>query len=330
MSKTSPIVAALLVLAASVAGVLTLHPPAAHAATTCSQAYLPLPDPSCQPGANNPDVTQSTIGSTICVSGWTSTVRPPTSYTTPLKVQQIAEYGYTDTSTADYEEDHLIPLELGGAPKDPKNLWPEPRYDAGGGTAASKDTVENKLKTMVCAGSVTLAAARRAIATDWRTALTVVGGGSGGGTGCGTQLLGNPGFETGSASPWSASSGVIYSGSSEPPRTGTYDAWLDGYGSTTTDTLAQSVSIPSGCAASLTFYLHIDTAESGSTAYDKLTVKAGSTTLATYSNVDAASGYVKHTVSLSSYAGQTVTLTFTGTEDSSNQTSFVVDDTAVQ
>jgi hypothetical protein len=142
-------------------------------AATCSQAYLPLPDPSCQPGAVNPDVTQSTIGSTICVSGWTATVRPPTSYTTPLKIQQITEYGYADTSTADYEEDHLIPLELGGAPRAQTNLWPEPR--SGTKTASTKDGVETKLKNAVCAGTVTLGAARSAIATNWTTALTKVG-----------------------------------------------------------------------------------------------------------------------------------------------------------
>src|SRR5947209_3037701 len=98
----------------------------ATATATCSEAYLPLPDPACTPGALNPDVTQSTIGSTICVSGWTATIRPSTSYTNKLKVQGIADYGYTDTSLSDYEEDHFLPLELGGAPKDPKNLWPEP------------------------------------------------------------------------------------------------------------------------------------------------------------------------------------------------------------
>lgn len=91
------------------------------------QAYLPLPDPFCQPGATYSVVTQSTINSTICVSGWTSTVRPPTSYTNPLKVTQIAQYGYSDTSTADYEEDHLIPLELGGSPTSALNLWPRLR-----------------------------------------------------------------------------------------------------------------------------------------------------------------------------------------------------------
>jgi hypothetical protein len=165
---------ALVLPATALAATVLVAPAAAHAAASCSQAHLPLPDPVCTPGATNPDVTQATIGSTICVSGWTATVRPPTSYTNPLKVRQIAAYGYADTSTADYEEDHLIPLELGGAPRDPRNLWPEPRYSVGGGTAAGKDSVENRLKRMVCAGQTTLAAARHAIATDWRTALAAV------------------------------------------------------------------------------------------------------------------------------------------------------------
>lgn len=133
----------------------------------------PLPDPSCQPGDFNPDVTQSTIGSTICVSGWTATVRPSSSYTTALKKTQIVEYGYTDTSTSDYEEDHFVPLELGGAPKSALNLWPEPEY--GTTTAANKDTVENKLKKAVCAGTVSLADAQDAIVTDWTTALSNLG-----------------------------------------------------------------------------------------------------------------------------------------------------------
>jgi len=88
--------------------------------------------------------------------------------------------------------------------------------------------------------------------------------------------------------------------------------------------------IPSGCHASLSFYLHVDSAETTtSTQYDKLTVKAGSTTLATYSNLDKATGYQQRTVDVSAFAGQTVTLAFTGTEDSSLQTSFCLDDTAV-
>jgi subtilase family serine protease len=153
---------------------------------------------------------------------------------------------------------------------------------------------------------------------------------SGGGSCTSTQLLGNAGFESGNTT-WTASSGVITNSSSEAAHAGSYYAWLDGYGSTHTDTLSQSVTVPSGCTATtFTFYLHVDTAEtSTSTAYDKLTVTAGSTTLATYSNLNAASGYVAKSFSLSAFAGTTVTLKFSGVEDSSLQTSFVVDDTAV-
>jgi hypothetical protein len=142
-------------------------------ASTCSQSYLPLPDSSCTPGSYNPDVTQSTIHSTICVSGWTATVRPPTSYTNPLKAQGIIDYGYSDTNMSDYEEDHLVPLELGGAPRDPRNLWPEPHY--GTKTAYTKDGTETKLKNAVCAGTITLSAARSAIKNNWTTALQVTG-----------------------------------------------------------------------------------------------------------------------------------------------------------
>ncbi|MFE9452795.1 hydrolase [Streptomyces sp. NPDC006739] len=163
------------------------------------------------------------------------------------------------------------------------------------------------------------------------------GGGGGGGTGTCTaaQLLGNNGFESGNST-WSASSGVITNSSGEPARTGSYDAWLDGNGTATTDTLSQSVAIPSGCSAALSFYLHVDTAEtSTSTAYDTLKAQVLNSsgtvlgTLATYSNLDAASGYTRHSFDLSGYAGQTVTLKFTGTEGSKLQTSFVLDDTAL-
>ncbi len=160
---------------------------------------------------------------------------------------------------------------------------------------------------------------------------TLTVSGSGGGGGCtGAQLLGNAGFETGSASPWTSSSGVVTTGGGETAHAGTYFAWLDGYGSTHTDTLAQTVTVPAACTStSLSFWLKIDTAETTtSTAYDKLTVKVGSTVLATYSNLNHA-GYTLKTVPLGAYAGQTVTITFTGTEDSSLQTSFVIDDTAV-
>lgn len=172
MRATRRLTATTTSLSLAVAGLILSTGSAAHAAS-CSQDYLPLPDPTCQPGDYNPDVTQSTIDSTICVSGWTATVRPPASYTNALKVKQIAEYGYSDTSTADYEEDHLVPLELGGAPRSEQNLWPEPRY--GSETAASKDSVENKLKKAVCNGTVSLDDARSAIASDWTTALSSLG-----------------------------------------------------------------------------------------------------------------------------------------------------------
>ncbi|HEU5271079.1 MAG TPA: Ig domain-containing protein [Jatrophihabitans sp.] len=142
------------------------------------------------------------------------------------------------------------------------------------------------------------------------------------------QKLLNPGFESGNVS-WSASTGVIgqYGSAGEPPHSGTWDAWLDGYGSTRTNTLSQTVTIQSTCTATFSFYLHIDTAETTTTtAYDKLTVKANTLTLATYSNLDHNTGYALHTFTVP--AGNT-TVTFTGTEDASLQTSFVIDDTAL-
>ncbi|MFJ8279042.1 hydrolase [Streptomyces griseoviridis] len=174
-------------------------------------------------------------------------------------------------------------------------------------------------------------------ATAWLAGAGSSGGGGGGGGTCtAAQLLGNNGFESGNTT-WSASSGVITNSSSKSARTGSYYAWLDGYGTATTDTLSQSVTVPSGCTtAALSFFLHIDTAETTtSTAYDTLKVQVLNSsgtvlaTLATYSNLNAASGYTQRTFSLASYAGQTVTLKFTGTEGSTLQTSFVVDDTAL-
>jgi len=152
-----------------------------------------------------------------------------------------------------------------------------------------------------------------------------------------SNLILNPGFESGTTS-WTTTSGVGCTNSScsgETAHGGTGFAWLNGYGSAHTDSVSQTITIPAGkTSASLTFYLHIDTQESGSTAYDKLTVSAtpsggSAATLATYSNVNAASGYVLRTISLNSYIGKTVTIKFSGTEDASLATSFVLDDVAV-
>jgi hypothetical protein len=154
---------------------------------------------------------------------------------------------------------------------------------------------------------------------------------SGGGGGCSGQRLANPGFESG-ATGWSGTTGAIgqWASQGQAAHGGTYSAWLLGYGSTRTESVSQAVTIPAGCTATLTFWVHIDSAETTtSTAYDKLTVTAGSTTLVTLSNLNKAAGYVQKSYNISSFAGQTVTLKWNGTEDSSLQTSFVIDDAAV-
>lgn len=127
------------------------------------------PDPARTPGGTNPDITQDNIQQTICNPRWsTKSIRPPESYTHDLKVRQLREYGYPDLDLRDYEEDHLIPLEVGGNPIDPANLWPEPyQTSIPDGGAHSKDKVENYLHDQVCAGALTLAEAQREIATDW-------------------------------------------------------------------------------------------------------------------------------------------------------------------
>jgi len=107
------------------------------------------------PGALNPQVSQATIGDTICRSGWTRTIRPPTSYTNDLKTKGLVQYHLRGPPSA-FQEDHLISLELGGDPTDPRNLWPEP-YPR----AASVDQIENELNHRVCTGSLTLAQAQR-------------------------------------------------------------------------------------------------------------------------------------------------------------------------
>jgi hypothetical protein len=129
-----------------------------------------LPDPRCTPGALNPAVRPATLSSTICRAGWTATVRPPESVSEAEKFASMRAYGRTDSAGA-YEYDHLVPLELGGAVNDARNLWPEPDYAVPQGYDHNpKDAIEYTLRNRVCAGSMSLAAAQRAIATDWVTA----------------------------------------------------------------------------------------------------------------------------------------------------------------
>jgi len=146
---------------------------------SCHYSYVgsyPLPDPHCTPGAINPQVTRADVGSTICSSGFTSTIRPPEGVTEPEKDASAVAYGYTGSfHVAEY--DHLIPLELGGDPNDPANLWVEPPDNPNATSFANtKDKLENKLNDLVCSGQVTLAAAQQAIAVNWVAAYQTYGG----------------------------------------------------------------------------------------------------------------------------------------------------------
>jgi hypothetical protein len=125
------------------------------------------PNPQLTPGATDSRVRQDNVHDTICVRGYTKTVRPDREYTSALKRSQIARYGYADRRLSDYEEDHLIPLEIGGSPDDPRNLWPQPYHVIGGWGAHTKDKLENRLHRLVCRGKLDLTTAQREIAQDW-------------------------------------------------------------------------------------------------------------------------------------------------------------------
>jgi len=146
MARPADVVLALVLVAA----VVVLF---AHGHGHNSQAILA--DPVRTPGVLNPDVTQANIRSTVCKRGWTATIRPPVSYTNALKRKQMRQYGETG-SMSDYQEDHLISLEMGGSPTDPRNLWPEP-YPR----ASQMDQIENQLNSEICDGQLTLAQAQQ-------------------------------------------------------------------------------------------------------------------------------------------------------------------------
>jgi len=200
-------------------------------------------------------------------------------------------------------------------------------------TTTSKLTLTVSSTAATGSYTVTVKGVSGSLSHTASVSLTITATG-GGGT---TELLGNTGFESGVAKPWTLSSGVLCSNSTcsgETAHAGSWFAWLDGYGTTHTDTASQAVAIPSGkTVATLSYYLHIDTAEfTTETAYDTLKVQvlnssgAVLATLATYSNLNAATGYTLHTSNVAAYIGQTVTIKFTGVEDASLQTSFVLDD----
>jgi hypothetical protein len=147
----------------------------------------------------------------------------------------------------------------------------------------------------------------------------------------------NGGFENATAAPWTLTAGVLNTSASEPPHSGAKDAWLDGYGTTHTDSAVQTVTIPStATTATLSFFLHIDSAETTTTTqFDKLQVQVLNSantvlaTLGTFSNLNKAAGYTQRSFSVIQFKGQTVKIRFLGTEDSSLQTSFVIDDVSL-
>jgi hypothetical protein len=157
----------------------TLPPTASFAAGSPSSRLIALPDPKRTPGSVNPSANQNDLDATVCKSGWASSQRPPAAYTNALKLVQIIQYGYSDKNPRDYQEDHLVPLELGGAPRDPANLWPEPNVSSlPDGTAvgsAQKDALEDYLHRQLCVGAMSLTDAQRAFANNWIMAWEAAG-----------------------------------------------------------------------------------------------------------------------------------------------------------
>lgn len=177
MDKTHKIIYTvwIIVFAFSIGGYFIIHNDGFGGMTIQETDFSGIyPNPSLTPGALNPEVTQENIQQTICVSGWTKTIRPPSSYTTALKIKQIKEYGYQDTKTADYEEDHIISLELGGHPTAPENLWPESYNN--NPNARTKDATENYLHKEVCAGRIKLSEAQKEIVSDWVAVYQIIKG----------------------------------------------------------------------------------------------------------------------------------------------------------
>lgn len=252
---------------------------------------------------------------------------------TALTIAQSGSGATTISTTVSGNFNSSIALSASGLPAGATaNFSPASLAAPGSGTAS--------LTILACSAtatgnySVTVTGAGGGVTHTTTVALTVTASGGGGTI---QQLLGNPGFENGSTNtaPWTATSGVINNNvTKEPAHGGSWTAWLDGYGSTHTDTVLQTATIPAAATnASLAFWLHIDTKETSTTrAYDTLTVQvrnsSGSVlaTLATYSNLNAAAGYQQVSFDLSSYKGQAIQIYLVGVEDSSLTTSFVVDD----
>jgi hypothetical protein len=136
-----------------------------HEAQAHGAAAPALPNPAFTPGAIDPAVTPQNLQSTVCVKGYTAKVRPDKKYTNRMKRQQLRQFNYADRNPQNYEQDHLIPLSIGGNPSDPKNLWPQPR--AGQWGAEQKNDLEFVVYKMVCNGDISLADAQQRVARNW-------------------------------------------------------------------------------------------------------------------------------------------------------------------
>lgn len=159
----SILVISILFASTTTANAIVFHYPKPVIPTHCT-SINGLPDTKCTPGATNPDVTQDNIKKTICTPGFSKGIRPPVSYTEPLKKKLMKSYGFTD-SLSNYELDHLIPLEVGGNPYDVKNLWPQAHY--GQAKSLEKDKYEVYLNKQVCSGAISLQKAQMEISTNW-------------------------------------------------------------------------------------------------------------------------------------------------------------------
>ncbi|HET9365182.1 MAG TPA: hypothetical protein VFP71_09270 [Candidatus Angelobacter sp.] len=262
------------------------------------------------PGTQTPDFSLSALPSSVSVA-------------------QSGSKTTTVSTTVSGGFNSAVSLSASGLPAGVTAAF-SPASIAAPGSGSSTLTFTASSTATASTSTITIKATGGGVTHTATVSLTVTTGGTT------TQVLGNPGFENGSTNPapWSVTSGVINNSTSEPPHAGSWDAWLDGYGTTHTDTVLQTVSIPAGAtAATLTFFLHIDSAEtSTTTAFDTLTVQVRNSsgtvlsTLATYSNLNKASGYSQKSFSLTSFKGQTIQIFFKGVEDSTLQTSFVLDD----
>ena len=257
-----------------------------------------------------------------------------------LSVAQGSSSGTTVSTTVSGGFNSMVSLSASGLPTGVTASF-NPASIASPGSGSSTLTFSAASTATTGTTNVTVNANGGGVTHAATIALTVSASGGGSTT---TQILSNPGFENGSSnpSPWTvtttqSTNRVINNTNAEPPHSGTWDAWLDGHGSTTTDSIMQQVSIPSNAtSAILGFWLHVDTAETTTTtAYDTLTVQVRNTsgtvlsTPATFSNLNHAVGYQQQTMDLTSFKGQTIQIFLQGKEDYALQTSFVVDDFAL-